>query len=70
MKPTLLAIDANNLTVRRYFSRPQGGFMMDKFAIEPEHVKLLGEPSRATGLETMRQPVKAHKNVPHKGRHA
>jgi len=70
MKPTLLVIDANNLTVRRYFSRPQGGFMVDKFVIEPEHVKLLGESSRAAELEAMRQPVKAHKNVPHNGRTA
>lgn len=67
-RPTLLAIDANNLTVRRYFSKPQGGFLIDKFTIEPEHVSLLGEPQRAAGLELVRQPVKT--NAPHKGRHA
>lgn len=70
MRPTLLAIDANNLTVRRYFPKPQGGFMVDKFGIDPAEARHMGHPANKAALELMHQPVRAHKNVPHKGRTA
>lgn len=70
MKPTLLAIDADNLTLRRYFSKPQGGRIVDKFDIDPGEVKFMGEETNRAALELMRQPLKAHKNVPHNGRTA
>lgn len=56
MKPALLCIDANAGTVARYAPKrgTAGGFLRDRFAIEPEALPVLGDASRRADLETMR----------------
>ena len=33
MKPPLVVIDSRNLTARRYWSKPEGGFIVDEAVI-------------------------------------